>query len=134
MNDLIQIQAQLKALHQEFLVLAEKIKAVSTKLGILVKDSNNTLLKWQVHHYWLGNVDRKFKILDEELYNEIATKSMIPDVAENPACKDLRLKIEAFRLLNPDLDEPEAQIRISSIVKEHVLSRRHKQETEGENK
>ena len=71
MKDLIQIQAELKALHQEFLELAEKIKANSKELGVLVKDSNNTLLKWQVHHHWLQNVDRKFKILDIELEKEI---------------------------------------------------------------
>ncbi len=130
MKDLIQIQSELKFLHQEFLAYAEKIKIVSKELGILVKDSDNALLKWQVHHHWLQNVDRKFKILDEEIYNEIATKSMLPDVTENPIYKDLKLKIETFRLLNPDLDESETQRRISNIVKEHVLSRRHKQETE----
>ena len=129
MNDLIQIQSELQELHQEFLAYAEKIKTVSKELGVLVKDSKNTILKWQVHHHWLQNVDRKFKILDEEIYNEIATKSMLPDVTESPIYKDLKLKIETFRLLNPDLDESEAQRRISSIVKEHVLSRRHKQET-----
>lgn len=128
MKDLIEIQTELQELHQEFLAYAEKIKAVSKELGVLVKDSSNAVLKWQVHHYWLQNVDRKFKILDEEIYNEIATKSMLPDVTESPIYKDLKLKIETFRLLNPDLDESEAQIRISSIVKEHVLSRRHKQE------
>lgn len=130
MKDLIEIQTELQELHQEFLAYAEKIKAVSKELGVLVKDSSNAVLKWQVHHYWLQNVDRKFKIIDEEIYNEIATKSMLPDVTESPIYKDLKLKIETFRLLNPDLDESEAQIRISSIVKEHVLSRRHKQETE----
>ena len=134
MKDLIEIQTELQELHQEFLAYAEKIKAVSKELGVLVKDSSNAVLKWQVHHYWLQNVDRKFKIIDEEIYNEIATKSMLPDVTESPIYKDLKLKIETFRLLNPDLDESEAQIRISSIVKEHVLSRRHKQETKGENK
>lgn len=71
MKDLIQIQAELKTLHQEFLAYAEKIKTVSKELGVLVKDSNNTLLKWQVHHHWLQNVDRKFKILDIELEKEI---------------------------------------------------------------
>ena len=71
MKNLIQIQAELKALHQEFLELAEKIKANSKELGILLKDSNNALLKWQVHHHWLQNVDRKFKILDIELEKEI---------------------------------------------------------------
>lgn len=71
MKDLIQIQAELKTLHQEFLELAEKIKTNSKELGVLVKDSNNTLLKWQVHHHWLQNVDRKFKILDIELEKEI---------------------------------------------------------------
>lgn len=71
MKDLIEIQAELQELHQEFLAYAEKIKAVSTKLGKLVKDSNNTLLKWQVHHHWLNNVDRKFKILDIEIKKEI---------------------------------------------------------------
>jgi len=134
LKDLIEIQTELQELHQEFLAYAEKIKAVSKELGVLVKDSSNAVLKWQVHHYWLQNVDRKFKIIDEEIYNEIATKSMLPDVTESPIYKDLKLKIETFRLLNPDLDESEAQIRISSIVKEHVLSRRHKQETKGENK
>lgn len=71
MKDLIQIQKELKTLHQEFLELAERIKANSKELGVLVKDSNNTLLKWQVHHHWLQNVDRKFKILDIELEKEI---------------------------------------------------------------
>ena len=71
MKDLIQIQSELKTLHQEFLELAERIKANSKELGVLVKDSNNTLLKWQVHHHWLQNVDRKFKILDIELEKEI---------------------------------------------------------------
>lgn len=130
MNDLIQIQAELQALHKEFLAYAEKIKIVSKELGILVKDSDNALLKWQVHHHWLQNVDRKFKIIDEEIYNEIATKSMLPDVTESPIYKDLKLKIEAFRLLNPDLDESKAQRRISNMVKEHVLSRRQKQESQ----
>lgn len=130
MKDLIQIQAELKTLHQEFLKLAEKIKDNSKELGVLVKDSDNTLLKWQVHHHWLQNVDRKFKILDEEIDNEIATKSMLPDVTESPIYKDLKLKIEAFRLLNPDLDESKAQRRISNMVKEHVLSRRQKQESQ----
>ena len=71
MKDLIQIKAELKALQQEFLELAERIKTNSKELGVLVKDSNNTLLKWQVHHHWLQNVDRKFKILDIELEKEI---------------------------------------------------------------
>ena len=71
MKDLIQIQAELKALHQEFLELAKRIKANSKELGVLVKDSNNALLKWQVHHHWVQNVDRKFKILDIELEKEI---------------------------------------------------------------
>ena len=71
MKDLIQIQAELKTLHQEFLAYAEKIKTVSKELGVLVKDSDNALLKWQVHHHWLQNVDRKFKILDIELEKEI---------------------------------------------------------------
>lgn len=71
MKDLIQIQAELKTLHKEFLELAERIKANSKELGVLVKDSNNALLKWQVHHHWLQNVDRKFKILDIELEKEI---------------------------------------------------------------
>lgn len=126
MKDLIQIQSELQELHQEFLAYAEKIKTVSKELGVLVKDSKNTILKWQVHHHWLQNVDRKFKILDQELYNEIMTKSMLPDVTESPIYKDLKLKIEAFRLLNPDIDESEAQKKISSIVKEHVLSKRQK--------
>ena len=134
MKDLIEIQTELQELHQEFLKFAKKIQTLSQELGILVKNSENALLKWQVHHHWLNNVDRKFKILDQELYNEIATKSMLPNVTESPIYKDLKLKIETFRLLNPDIDESEAQIRISSIVKEHVLSRRHKQETKGENK
>lgn len=129
MKDLIETQAKLQELHQEFLAYAEKIKAVSKELGVLVKDSDNTILKWQVHHHWLQNVDRKFKILDQELYNEIATKSMIPDVTESPIYKDLKLKIQAFRLLNPDIDESEAQKKISNIVKEHVLNRKNKQET-----
>lgn len=71
MKDLIQIQSELKSLHQEFLAYAEKIKIVSKELGILVKDSDNALLKWQVHHHWLQNVDRKFKVLDIELEKEI---------------------------------------------------------------
>ena len=71
MKDLIQIQAELKTLHQEFLEYVEKIKTVSKELGILVKDSKNTILKWQVHHHWVQNVDRKFKILDIELEKEI---------------------------------------------------------------
>jgi hypothetical protein len=131
MNDLIEIQAELKQLHQEFLNYAEKIKDVSRRLGLLVKDSDNVILKWQVHHHWLNNVDRKFKILDEELDNEIAAPfSALPPVTASPIYKDLTLKIEAFRLLNPDMDESEAQKRISKIVKEHVQNRRHKQETE----
>jgi hypothetical protein len=44
----------------------------------------------------------------------------------NPVYKDLTLKIEAFRLLNPDMDESEAQQRISKIVKEHVQDRKKK--------
>ncbi len=128
MNDLLEIQAELKQLHQEFLDYAEKIKDVSRRLGLLVKDSDNTILKWQVHHHWLNNVDRKFKILDEELDNEIAAPfSALPPVTESPIYKDLTLKIETFRLLNPDIDESEAQKRISKIVKEHIQSRRHKQ-------
>lgn len=71
MKDLIEIQAELQELHQEFLEFSEKIKAVSKELGVLVKDSDNTLLKWQVHHHWLNNVDRKFKILDIEIEKEI---------------------------------------------------------------
>lgn len=71
MRDLIEIQAELQELYQEFLEFSEKIKAVSQELGVLVKDSNNTLLKWQVHHHWLQNVDRKFKILDIEIKKEI---------------------------------------------------------------
>lgn len=129
MNDLLEIQAELKQLHQEFLDYAEKIKDVSRRLGLLVKDSDNAILKWQVHHHWLNNVDRKFKILNEELDNEIAAPfSAVPPVTASPIYKDLTLKIEAFRLLNPDMDELEAQKRISKIVKEYVQSRRHKQE------
>ena len=127
MNDLIEIQAELKQLHQEFLDYAEKIKDVSRRLGLLVKDSDNAILKWQVHHHWLNNVDRKFKILDEELDNEIAAPfSALPPVINNPVYRDLTLKIEAFRLLNPDMDESEAQKRISKIVKEHVQDRKKK--------
>lgn len=127
MNDLIEIQAELKELHQEFLTYAEKIKDVSRRLGLLVKDSDNAILKWQVHHHWLNNVDRKFKILNEELDNEIAAPfSAIPPAMNNPVYKDLTLKIEAFRLLNPDMDELEAQKRISKIVKEHIEDRKKK--------
>ena len=129
MNDLIEIQAELKQLHRDFLDYAEKIKDVSRRLGLLVKDSDNAILKWQVHHHWLNNVDRKFKILDEELNNEIAVPfCALPPAINNPVYKDLTLKIEAFRLLNSDIDESEAQKRISKIVKEHVQNRRHKQE------
>lgn len=125
MNDLIEIQAELKELHQEFLVYAEKIKDVSRRLGLLVKDSDNAILKWQVHHHWLNNVDRKFKILDEELDNEIAAPfSALPPAINHPVYKDLTLKIEAFRFLNPDIDESEAQKRISKIVKEHIEDRK----------
>jgi hypothetical protein len=125
MNDLLEIQAELKQLHKEFLDYAEKIKDVSRRLGLLVKDSDNVILKWQVHHHWLNNVDRKFKILDEELDNEIAAPfSALPPAINNPVYKDLTLKIEAFRLLNPDMDEPEAQKRISKIVKEHIEDRK----------
>jgi hypothetical protein len=127
LNDLIEIQAELKELHQEFLTYAEKIKDVSRRLGLLVKDSDNAILKWQVHHHWLNNVDRKFKILNEELDNEIAAPfSAIPPAMNNPVYKDLTLKIEAFRLLNPDMDELEAQKRISKIVKEHIEDRKKK--------
>lgn len=125
MNDLIEIQSQLKQLHQEFLDYAEKIKDVSRRLGLLVKDSDNVILKWQVHHHWLNNVDRKFKILDEELDNEIAAPfSALPPAINSPVYRDLTLKIEAFRFLNPDMDEPEAQKRISKIVKEHIENRK----------
>jgi hypothetical protein len=125
MNDLVEIQAELKQLHQEFLTYAEKIKDVSRRLGLLVKDSDNVILKWQVHHHWLNNVDRKFKILDEELDNEIAAPfSALPPAINSPVYKDLTLKIEAFRLLNPDIDESEAQKRISKIVKEHIEDRK----------
>lgn len=125
MNDLIEIQAELKQLHQEFLTYAEKIKDVSRRLGLLVKDSDNAILKWQVHHHWLNNVDRKFKILDEELDNEIAAPfSATPPVTASPIYKDLTLKIEAFRLLNPEIEEAEAQKRISKIVKEHIEDRK----------
>ena len=131
MNNLIEIKAELKELHQEFLDLAEKIKDVSRRLGLLVKDSDNVILKWQVHHHWLNNVDRKFKILDEELDNEIAAPfCAVPPVTVSPIYKDLTLKIEAFRFLNPDMDEAEAQKRISKIVKEYIQNRRHKQEEE----
>jgi hypothetical protein len=113
MNDLIEIQAELKELHKEFLDYAEKIKDVSRRLGLLVKDSDNAILKWQVHH------------LDEELDNEIAAPfSAVPPAINNPVYKDLTLKIEAFRLLNPDIDESEAQKRISKIVKEHIEDRK----------
>jgi hypothetical protein len=125
LNDLIEIQSQLKQLHQEFLDYAEKIKDVSRRLGLLVKDSDNVILKWQVHHHWLNNVDRKFKILDEELDNEIAAPfSALPPAINSPVYRDLTLKIEAFRFLNPDMDEPEAQKRISKIVKEHIENRK----------
>jgi len=127
MNDLLEIQSELKELHQEFLTYAEKIKDVSRRLGLLVKDSDNAILKWQVHHHWLNNVDRKFKILNEELDNEIAAPfSATPPAINNPIYKDLTRKIEAFRLLNPDMDEPEAQKRISKIVKEHIEDRKKK--------
>jgi len=125
LNDLLEIQAELKQLHQEFLTYAEKIKDVSRKLGLLVKDSDNAILKWQVHHHWLNNVDRKFKILDEELDNEIAAPfCALPPAINSPVYKDLTLKIEAFRFLNPDIDEAEAQKRISKIVKEHIEDRK----------
>ena len=127
MNDLLEIQAELKELHQEFLTYAEKIKDVSRRLGLLVKDSDNVILKWQVHHHWLNNVDRKFKILNEELDNEIAAPfCALPPAMNNPVYKDLTLKIEAFRFLNPEIDESEAQKRISKIVKEHIEDRKKK--------
>ena len=125
MNNLIEIQAELKQLHKEFLDYAEKIKDVSRRLGLLVKDSDNAILKWQVHHHWLNNVDRKFKILNEELDNEIAAPfCALPPAMNNPVYKDLTLKIEAFRFLNPEIDESEAQKRISKIVKEHIEDRK----------
>jgi len=127
MNDLLEIQAELKELHQEFLGLAGKIKATSKKLSPLLKDSNNYFLKTQMHHHWLAYGDRNLKILDEELDNEIAAPfSAIPPALNNPVYKDLTLKIEAFRLLNPEMDESEAQKRISKIVKEHVQDRKKK--------
>jgi hypothetical protein len=127
MNDLLEIQSELKELHQEFLDLANKIKATSKKLSPLLKNCDNYLLKTQLHHFWLANGDRNLRILNEELDNEIAAPfSALPPAINNPVYKDLTLKIEAFRLLNPDMDESEAQKRISKIVKEHIEDRKKK--------
>jgi hypothetical protein len=71
LKDLIQIQAELKTLHQEFLELAKRIKANSKELSPLVKDSKNYLLKTQLYHLWLANGDRNLRILEEELEKEI---------------------------------------------------------------
>lgn len=71
MNDLIEIQAELKELHQEFLELAEKIKATSGKLSPVLKDSDNYLLKTQLHHFWLANGDRNIDLLIRELDKEM---------------------------------------------------------------
>ena len=48
----LNIQAKLKALHQEFLEYTQ------TEL-------------WAVHYHWVRSVDRKFKILDYALEKEI---------------------------------------------------------------
>ncbi len=71
MNDLIEIQSELKQLHQEFLELANKIKATSKKLSPLLKDCDNYLLKTQLHHFWLANGDRNIDLLIRELEKEI---------------------------------------------------------------
>jgi hypothetical protein len=71
MNDLIEIQSELKELHQEFLDLANKIKATSKKLSPLLKNCDNYLLKTQLHHFWLANGDRNIELLIKELEKEI---------------------------------------------------------------
>ena len=71
MNDLLEIQAELKQLHQEFLDLASKIKATSKKLSPLLKDCDNYLLKTQLHHFWLANGDRNIDLLIRELDKEV---------------------------------------------------------------
>jgi hypothetical protein len=129
MKDLIQIQAELKALHQEFLELAEKIKANSKELGVLVKDSNNALLKWQVHHHWLQNVDRKFKILDIELEKEIHGEKR--EAGRKMAMDYLQEKIKAMEELEPSDDEEDNEHRRVTI---NILKDRHKElEQEAEN-
>jgi hypothetical protein len=71
LNDLIEIQAELKQLHQEFLDLTGKIKATSKKLSPLLKNCDNYLLKTQLHHLWLANGDRNIDLLIRELDKEM---------------------------------------------------------------
>lgn len=71
MKDLIEIQSELKELHQEFLDYASRIKATSKKLSPLLKDCDNYLLKTQLHHFWLANGDRNIDLLIRELNREI---------------------------------------------------------------
>ena len=122
MKDLIQIKAELKALHQEFLELAERIKANSKELGVLVKDSNNTLLKWQVHHHWLQNVDRKFKILDIELEKEIHGEKR--EAGRKMAMDYLQEKIKAMEELEPSDNEEDNEHRRVTI---NILKDRYKE-------
>ena len=122
MKDLIQIKAELKALHQEFLELAERIKTNSKELGVLVKDSNNTLLKWQVHHHWLQNVDRKFKILDIELEKEIHGEKR--EAGRKMAMDYLQEKIKAMEELEPSDNEEDNEHRRVTI---NILKDRYKE-------
>lgn len=73
MKNLETIRLELQAIKVKFdEEIRKPLNKITMELKQVIKDKdiNNPMLKFQTNHYWLDSVDRKFKILDEELKNE----------------------------------------------------------------
>jgi len=73
MSKLQQIKQRLKDWKARFDEERQELVLISMDLTRVLKEENidNFMLKTQSKHYWLDSVDRKFKILDEEIKKEL---------------------------------------------------------------
>ena len=73
MSKLQQIKQRLKNWKASFDEDRKELVQISMDLTRVLKEENisNLMLKTQAKHYWLDSVDRKFKILDEEIEKEL---------------------------------------------------------------
>jgi|GEM_PF-3378775 len=73
MSKLQQIKQRLKDWKARFDQERQELVLISMDLTRVLTQENidNFMLKTQAKHYWLDSVDRKFKILDEEIEKEL---------------------------------------------------------------
>ena len=51
--------------------------------------------------------------------------TMLPPVTNNPLYKDLKLKIGAFKLANPELTEEQMQEQLGKHIRNYIANKKH---------